>query len=78
MARGTIGWVGQVATMRGDVWVHILRAGHARRWVYRREFDRGAVDFFVTDRCGMGSPVIFTRSIHEEKGGRTLSEQPLD
>jgi len=50
MARGTSGWVGQVATVRGDVRVHIFRAGHARRRVDRRELDRGAVDFFMTDR----------------------------
>ena len=49
LARRGGGWVGKVAAHRGDVRVHVLFAGHARRWVEGRELDGGAVNFETTN-----------------------------
>jgi hypothetical protein len=49
LARGASRWIGEVSARRGDIWVHVFFAGHARRRVERRKLDGGAVDLLTTN-----------------------------
>ena len=49
LAGGASRWIGEVSARRGDIWVHVFFAGHARRRVERRKFDGGAVDLLTTN-----------------------------